>query len=570
MQAPTVANEFFQLLVKSKLLSEEQLRQAIEALSLDESMPPKTVARTMINNRMLTPFQAERLLEGRYRGFVIDGYRVREVLGIGGMGCVYIAEDHENNRKVALKVLASHHNTDPGMLARLKLEAMAGMKIKHPNVIETYKVDSTGAVNYMVMELMRGISLHELVAIKGPMKWGSACDVFSQIANGLQAAHDNRIIHRDIKPANILIAADGLAKLLDFGLAKVEEGKRDEFSLAMIFGHDCLGTPDYIPPEQAKDSAAVDETADIYSLGCTFYVALTGRVPFPQKKNSEKITAHRTMKPRPIKEIRRDVPDDLIAIIEKMMAKLPADRFQSAAELVTALKPYCKRRPVEFDFRELVTLRARQARDREKTKSDSQRKRPSTNSSITSSAGWMGNSSHHLQADLDTLAAGDTPAIRQPAPGPSRSTQMNSRPAATRGVYSNNRNVPQGWSVRPLKPGRAIALVRVKNRVGTASECELPLKDSVADSRQCYIEFDGTNWVMHQESLKVPTLVDGKNETVKVLKHGSKLSFSDGSGFVLNSQAGVLGEKKRKRILWIALACTVAVAVASSIAMAIW
>lgn len=157
MEAPTAANEFFELLQKSELLTAGQVRKAIEQFDVNDEMPPEAIARLLVRNRVLTPFQAERLLEGRYRGFVIDGYRVREVLGVGGMGCVYIAEDRDANRKVALKVMASHHALDPGMLARMKLEARAGMEIQHPNVIETYRIDSTGAVNYMVLELMRGI-----------------------------------------------------------------------------------------------------------------------------------------------------------------------------------------------------------------------------------------------------------------------------------------------------------------------------------------------------------------------------------------------------------------------------
>lgn len=567
MQAPTVANEFFQLILNSKLLSENQLNQAMEMFSLNDTMPPEDIARKMVKHRALTPFQAERLLEGRYRGFVIDSYRVREVLGVGGMGCVYIAEDRKNNRKVALKVLSSQHNTDPGMLARMKLEAMAGMVIDHPNVIQTYEIESTGAVNYMVMELLRGISLHEFVALQGPMKWGMACDIFRQIARGLQAAHDHNIIHRDIKPANILVAANGGAKLLDFGLAKVADGEGDEFSLAMIFGHDCLGTPDYIPPEQAKDSSNVDETADIYSLGCTFYVALTSRVPFPQKKNSEKIAAHKNKIARPIGEIRRDVPNEIVAIIEKMMAKSPRDRYQTASEVAAALKPYCKRRPVEFDFRELVTLRAKQARDRDKAVPQGRKKRASTNSSITSTAGWLNNPSHHLQSELDTLAGEDTPAIRQPAGSPSRSSSSISRPLPSRPTVGRSTNVPKGWSIQTMQSKRSMPLTRVKTRIGTSAECEIRLTGSVAEGRQCYIEFDGKDWKLHQESRKTPTFVNGRNETHKTLKHGSVITFSDGTGLRLVSRQEQESEKKRRKTLLFLLGLGIAAGVIAVAAM---
>nr|AKB95219.1 serine/threonine protein kinase [uncultured bacterium] len=567
MQAPTVANQFFELLEKSELLSAGQVRKAIEKFDLTEAMLPESVARKLVKNRVLTPFQAERLLEGRYRGFVIDGYRIREVLGVGGMGCVYIAEDRDEKRKVALKVLSNQHALDPGMLMRMKLEAIAGMQVKHPNVIETYRIDNTGAVHYMVMELLRGISLHELVALHGPVKWGMACDIFRQVADGLHAAHEHGIIHRDIKPANILIAASGVTKLLDFGLAKIEQSAGDEFSLAMIFGHDCLGTPDYIAPEQALDSSCVKPSADIYGLGCTFYVALTGRVPFPHKNNSAKIAAHRKETARPIVEIRRDVPDEIVQIIGKMMAKDPADRYQSAAEVADALKPFAKRRPVEFDFRQLVTLRAKQARDKDRGKAPVRKTRPSS-SSITSTASWLNNPSHHLQAEIDTFAAEDTPAIRQPAP-PDR--QFETGPAAinsARAEVPNRSNVPKGWLIRRLQTNQQIRITRVKTRIGTSAECELQMHGTVADPRQCYVEYDGSRWQLHQESRKQPTFVNGKPETFKELKHRSKVTFSDGSGFELIDQEEGTREQKRRRALLILLGLGALSGIAAAIIMA--
>jgi len=554
MEAPTAANEFFELLQKSELLTAGQVRKAIEQFKLDDEMSPESVARSLVRNRVLTPFQAERLLEGRYRGFVIDGYRVREVLGVGGMGCVYIAEDRDRNRKVALKVMASHHALDPGMLARMKLEARAGMEIQHPNVIETYRIDSTGAVNYMVLELMRGISLHELVALHGPVNWQMACDIFLQVAVGLHAAHKKGIIHRDIKPANILIDSAGVTKLLDFGLAKLDNNEGEEFSLAMIFGHDCLGTPDYIAPEQASDSNSVDRRADIYSLGCTMYVALTGRVPFPQKNNAAKIEAHKTQTPRAIREIRLEVPEEVVAIVEKMMTKTPAGRFSSALAVAKALQPLSKRRPVKFDFRHLVTVRAKQARDKDKA---SRKAQPSAipRSSITSASEWLDNPSRHLQAEIDTFAGDDTPAIRQPASHVSR-PQATAPPRATqsRPSVQTRTNVPQGWFVRRLKSKQQRMLTSVKTRVGKAPECEIAMPATIVDDRQCTIEYDGSKWQLKQESRAQPTFVNGSAEAFVELRHRSKVTFADGSGFELISESELAAEQKRRRALIMILA----------------
>jgi len=567
MQAPTAASELFELLQKSELLSAEQVRKVVRKLELSDDMPPEDVARALVQNRIVTPFQAERLLEGRYRGFVIDGYRVREVLGVGGMGCVYIAEDPEHNRKVALKVMSSQHALDAGMLARMKLEALAGMQIKHPNVIETYRIDSTGAVNYMVMEFMRGISLHELVALHGPVKWYMACDIFRQVAKGLNAAHELGIIHRDIKPANVLINSEGVAKLLDFGLAKIEGRAGEEFSLAMIFGHDCLGTPDYIAPEQAVDSSKIDATADLYSLGCTLYVALTGRVPYPEKTNAAKIAAHQNKTYRPIQDIRKDVPDEVVAIVDRLMSKNPKDRFQSAAELVDALKPFSKRRPVKFEFRQLVTLRAKQARDKE-TRVESQKAARATGprSSITSASGWLNNPSHHFSAEVDTHAGDDTPAIRQPAPPRPRSVPMaDANPPAVRPTQKNRTNVPKGWSLRRFKTKQSFPLKRVKTRIGNSDECEIKMRGTVVDNRQCYLEYDGSCWKLHQESRSQPTFVNGKPAAHTELRHGSKISFSDGSGFEVISVSDMEKSQtfRRNALLLLALGALAGAAVAA-------
>lgn len=550
MQVPAVASEFLTLLEKSGLFSAAMVRKAREKFDFSKEVKPEEIARRLVRERLLTPFQAERLLEGRYRGFLIDRYRVREVLGVGGMGCVYIAEDPLNNRKVALKVLSSQHALDAGMLARMKLEAHAGMMIKHPNVVETFDIGSTGAVNFMVMELVRGISLHELVVLGGAVTWPMACDMIRQAAMGLHAAHQKGIIHRDLKPANVLISSDGSTRVLDFGLAKLERDEADEFSLAMIFGHDCLGTPDYIAPEQSTDSNAVDARADVYGLGCTFYVALTGRVPFTDKQNSKKIEAHRLKTAPTVRELVPEIPAEVSAIVERMMAKSPDDRFESAQAVADALAPLASRRAVKFDFRHLVTLRAKQARSRETVQ---RRRTTGPRSSITSASEWMNNPSHHFAAEIDTVAAKDTPAVRQPAPPLSRTVAEQNRTEAASRSQDRSANVPAGWAVQILNSHRKISLVRVKNRVGTSAECEIPLPGTCSDERQCTIDFDGRTWRLNQESRSQPTFVNGSPQTFAEIEHGDKVTLSDGNGFQVISAVALARDRKRQRQLLIAL-----------------
>jgi len=366
MPSPEVTNDLLGLLEKSRLLSEDQISDAIDRLELPADIAPAELTEALITAGLLTRFQADRLLEGRHRGFFIGNYRCDHILGTGGMGWLYLATDIDSGNPVAVKMLPKRLEGDPGMVARFELEAKAGLLLNHPNVVRTYEHQRTegvyGDVYYVVMEVVRGISLEELIVRNGPLPWPAACDVIRQTAAGLQHAHDNGTIHRDIKPANLLVDADGHVKIADFGLSKIEAEADDEFSLQMIFGHDCLGTADYIAPEQTLDSNAVDGRADLYSLGCTFYATLTGKLPFPLKTTKQKLEAQRTRKPRPVGNLVEDLPPEVIAILEKMISKRPETRFQQASDVCRALSGFSKRTPADFSFEEVLVQRAEFAR----------------------------------------------------------------------------------------------------------------------------------------------------------------------------------------------------------------
>lgn len=371
MQISKSTADFLTLLKKSDLLPHADFHDAaLTAAQLDDANQQQ-IADTLVEDGYLTRFQADRLLEGSFRGLVIDGYRILEVLGRGGMGWVYIAEDLETHWRVALKVLPEDQQREAGTLARFRLEAHAGMRLNHPNIVRSHKLgeaeDRYGPVSYVVMELVRGVNLFEFMLMKKKLDIGHACDIIMQAAEGLGYAHDQGLVHRDIKPENILICADGTVKILDFGLAMVDDND-EEFSMAMIFGQNRLGTADYISPEQYLDSYKVDARADLYSLGCTLYFALTGRVPFPFDTSAQKLKAHLKKKATRVQELRPEVPRQLAAIVAKLMAKRPENRFQTAREVVRYLRPLAERQATAFNFRSVLNARMSHAKRKEQDK----------------------------------------------------------------------------------------------------------------------------------------------------------------------------------------------------------
>lgn len=389
MSAPTLTENFMTTLRRSHLLSDDQLRIATWRYGLGELDDPQQIAGVLIDHGVLTRYQADRILQGKPRGLVVGQYKVQQILGSGGMGIVYLAEDTQSNWKAALKVLFEKHRKNPAMFARFQLEAQAGLRLTHPNILRTLEINRTediyGEIHYMAMEFVQGITLVELLHLRRGIPWRQACDIICQAAEGLQYAHDQGLIHRDVKPDNLLIRSNGAVKVLDFGLAMLDENG-EEFSMAMIHGQNCLGTADYIAPEQSLDSYRIDARADIYSLGCTLYALLVGRVPFSAPSNAEKVDCHRRKRARPVREFRLDVPERVELIVRKMMAKKPENRFASASEVIRYLQPFANRESVEFDFDAVLAARAAEAQRRLTTQDMTQIGSDSTQARVVSAA----------------------------------------------------------------------------------------------------------------------------------------------------------------------------------------
>jgi serine/threonine protein kinase len=341
MPAPTTVAEFIELVQKSGVVDGPRLSAYVQNTDERSAPPadPAKFANLLIRDGILTDFQAEQILQGKWRRFTIGNYKVLEKLGSGGMGQVFLAEHKIMRRKVAVKVLPSAKAEDPSSLERFHREARAVAALDHPHLVRAFDIGQDDNLHYLVMEYVDGASLQEIVKKTGPLDPTRACYYVHRTAEGLQYAYEVAgLIHRDVKPANIMVDRQGVVKLLDMGLARFFNDEDD--ILTKKYDENILGTADYLSPEQVTDSHGVDIRADIYSLGATFYFLLTGKPPFPEGNVSQKLIAHQTRQPVSVRLLRPGVPEGVAAVLERMMMKDPAARYQTPAELAGALAPF--------------------------------------------------------------------------------------------------------------------------------------------------------------------------------------------------------------------------------------
>jgi RND family efflux transporter MFP subunit len=300
-------------------------------------------------------------LDGAANGmpWTLGEYHVLEELGRGGMGRVYKALHTKLDRVVAVKILSRGRGTDPQALSRFEREMRAVGRISHPNVVQAYDAREIDGMPVIIMELVEGLDLAELVRRcthhaprdeYAAVPVAEACELVRRTALALQCAHEHGLVHRDIKPSNIMLTPTGEVKLLDLGLARFyAEGGSSLSPLPdgeeMTGTGQAMGTADYMAPEQASDSRTVDIRADIYSLGCTLYKLLSGRAPFSgaaYRSTLDKLNAHVHQPIPPIRDFAPEVPDELAAILDRMLAKDPGQRFTTPAEVAAALAPFCR------------------------------------------------------------------------------------------------------------------------------------------------------------------------------------------------------------------------------------
>jgi serine/threonine-protein kinase len=353
----------FDTLRRHGLLTAERLMELLN-IAQGRCGDARVLARLLVQRGWLTVYQMNQILTDNAENLVFGSYHVLDCLGEGGLASVYKARNTQYDLLFALKVLR------PGVLTHqegrqqflLEVEAMASLD--HPNVVQFCDADQAGETCYFAMEFVEGTDLGKVVRLAGALPVREACDYIHQTALGLQHAHEHNLVHRDIKPVNLFLTHLGAArpasvyrhgapaktskgrpliKILDWGLVCVRDPRgTGPGQLAENVGGCIIGTADYLSPEQARNADIVDIRGDIYSLGCTFYYLLTGQAPFPNGSLMQKIMQHQQAEPKPVETFRDDLPVGVTAILKRMMAKKPEDRFQTPAALALALLPFAR------------------------------------------------------------------------------------------------------------------------------------------------------------------------------------------------------------------------------------
>ena len=304
---------------------------------------------------LLTAYQARKVKAGRTAELLFGPFLVLDKIGEGGMGKVYRAVQQRTGQVVALKVVRPHLMSNATVISRYKREARAAASLNHPNIVSLFDADDVNGRYYIAMEYVDGIDLSKMMKefgrppASGLPSYEEAAEYARQVALGLQHAHQYGLVHRDIKPSNLLVygerALPGVrgqtgVKILDMGLVRSILDTDDGTGTELTRDGTVVGTPDYMAPEQAKNSKTVDHRADLYALGCTLYYLLKGQPPFPDGSPIDKLLRHQLDPPPDLRRSRPDVPAGLVEVIDKLLRKNADDRYQTAAEVAVALAPY--------------------------------------------------------------------------------------------------------------------------------------------------------------------------------------------------------------------------------------
>ena len=336
MSTPGLA-KFLKNLTTSRLLSDGQLEALRDQLEGNE-LKPDTLAQILVRQKHLTEWQARQLLKGQ-SGFVLDQYHLQSPIGRGGMGHVFRALDVVSNRVVAVKVMARKLTENQTLVSRFQREIRASSELDSAHIVRTLDAGRVGRVDFMVMEFVNGDQVDQIASELGRLPVGLACAIIRDVADGLQHAYEQRMVHRDIKPSNMMIhweeSGTGITKLMDMGLVLVMSESGEDHTVTRA--GQVMGTPDYMSPEQGWDTTKVDIRSDIYSLGCTLFRLLSGRIPFTGS-NPLQVLSQRLQRDAPsVQSVWPEIPDEVAGIVSRMTRRDPLDRYQTPAEVSEAL-----------------------------------------------------------------------------------------------------------------------------------------------------------------------------------------------------------------------------------------
>jgi serine/threonine protein kinase len=333
----SAVDDYLRKVLRSRLLSRENLQATLRSLPKDRREEVSAISDHLIAHGKLTRFQNWKLQQGITLGLSLGPYQILSPLGRGGMGTVYLALDTRSGLHVALKILPPRAaRREERLVARFKREMELSQKASHPHLAHTIEAATFQNVHYIAMEFIPGQTLFRIVSLHGPLTVARAANLFAEVAAALSAAHAQGVIHRDMKPSNIMVTPHDHAKVLDLGLAFTEGEEVEDVEVVGGKGY-IVGSIDYMAPEQTRDPTNIDARADLYALGCCLYFALSAKAPFPEGTVHDKVKAHRKTEPTPIRELNPQVPETFAQIVHRLMAKAPADRFASAADVEAVL-----------------------------------------------------------------------------------------------------------------------------------------------------------------------------------------------------------------------------------------
>ena len=316
---------FIDRLASSGLRSAEQIERI-----RGEERGDLSVSDLLIDRGALTPWQADMIKTGRLQGLLLNEYEILEPIGAGGMGQVFRALHRRMNRFVAVKVLPGQAFASNTAAQRFQQEARTAARLTHPNIVMTLDAGHHEGTEFIVMEYIDGVDLSALVKRDGPLALKRAIDIVLRIAEALKYAHEQGVIHRDLKPHNVMIDDEERVRILDLGLASMVDSDGGGLTMTGQF----VGTPDYVAPEQAADAKRAGPAADVYALGCTFHMLLTGAPPYGGRTPLEKVRAHTDTPIPDLREKRDDVTRQIDVVFRKMMAKEPRRRTGSMVEVI--------------------------------------------------------------------------------------------------------------------------------------------------------------------------------------------------------------------------------------------